>query len=144
MLATHNLGKSYGARALFEGVTLKLVPGSRYGLVGANGSGKTTFLTILARAEPASDGSFSLPKTARLGVLRQDRFLRDEEIILDVAMMGDRLVWDALAQQRALAEGHGDPGQIAELEEVVRAHDGYTLEARATYVLEGLGIPIAA
>jgi ATPase subunit of ABC transporter with duplicated ATPase domains len=144
MLATQNLGKSYGARVLFEGVTLKLNPGSRYGLVGANGSGKTTFLTILAGDEPASDGGFSLPKTARVGVLRQDRFLRDEEIILDVAMMGDRLVWDALAEQHRLAEGHGDPSRIAELEDVVRTHDGYTLEARSTYVLEGLGIPIGS
>jgi ATPase subunit of ABC transporter with duplicated ATPase domains len=145
MLATQNLGKSYGARALFEGVTLKLVPGSRYGLVGANGSGKTTFLSILAGDEPASDGGFTLPKTARVGVLRQDRFLRDEEIILDVAMMGDRLVWDALQEQHQLAEGlGGDPSRIAELEDVVRAHDGYTLEARATYILEGLGIPLAS
>ena len=150
MIALQNLGKSYGARVLFEDVNLKLVPGSRYGLVGANGSGKTTFLTILAGDEPSFDGSFSLLKTARLGVLRQDRFLRDEEIILDVAMMGDRLVWDALAEQKALADGGRDDAhppdasRIAELEEIVRAHDGYTLEARATYVLTGLGIPQAS
>jgi len=143
MITLQNLGKSYGARVLFEDVSLKLVPGSRYGLVGANGSGKTTFLNILAGDDPSFDGAFSIPRTARLGVLRQDRFLRDEEIILDVAMMGDRLVWDALAEQKALAEGHGDPSRIAELEDVVRTQDGYTLEARATYVLDGLGIPIA-
>ncbi len=144
MLATQNLGKSYGARVLFEAVTLKLTPGSHYGLVGANGSGKTTFLSILAGDEPQTDGNFTLPKTARMGVLRQDRFLRDEEIILDVAMMGDALVWDALVEQHRLAEGIGDPSRIAELEDVVRAHDGYTLEARATYILEGLGIPLAS
>ena len=144
MIATQNLGKSYGARVLFEGVSLKLNPGARYGLVGANGSGKTTFLNILAGDEPATDGAASLPRRARLGVLRQDRFLSDDDIILDVAMMGDRIVWDALAEQRALADGHGDPTRIAELEEVVRLHDGYTLEARATYILEGLGIPIAS
>ena len=136
--------KSYGARVLFEGVSLKLNPGARYGLVGANGSGKTTLLRILAGDEPASEGSVSVPKDARVGVLRQDRFLNDDEIILDVAMQGDRVVWDALAEQRRLAEGEGDPGRIAELEDVVRTHDGYTLEARATYVLEGLGIPAAS
>jgi ATPase subunit of ABC transporter with duplicated ATPase domains len=144
MLATHNLGKSYGARVLFESVSLKLSAGSRYGLVGANGAGKTTFLNILAGDEPSTDGSVSVPRSARCGVLRQDRFLRDEDIILDVARMGDRRVWDALTEQRALIDGHGDPARIAELEEVVRANDGYTLEARATYILEGLGIPLAS
>jgi ATPase subunit of ABC transporter with duplicated ATPase domains len=141
MITTQNLGKSYGARALFENVSLKLVPGSRYGLVGANGSGKTTFLNILAGDEPATDGSYALPKEARLGVLRQDRFLRDEEDVLDVAMQGDALVWGALAEQKQLAEGHGDPGRLVEIEDLLRTHDGYTLEARATWILEGLGIP---
>ncbi len=61
-----------------------------------------------------------------------------------MAMRGDKLVWDALTEQHALAEGSGDPTRIAELEELVRAHDGYTLEARATYILEGLGIPVAS
>ncbi len=144
MLATQNLGKSYGARVLFEGVGLKLNPGARYGLVGANGSGKTTFLTILAGDEPATDGSVSLPREARVGVLRQDRFLRDDEIILDVAMRGDSVVWDALAEQHSLAEAGADAARVAELEDVIRAHDGYTLEARATWILEGLGIPAAS
>src|SRR4029077_6764872 len=79
MLGTSNLGKSYGARTLFEGVSLKLNPGSRYGLVGANGSGKTTFLNVLSGHDTATEGNVSLPKEARLGVLRQDRFLDDAE-----------------------------------------------------------------
>ncbi|MCC6556348.1 MAG: ABC-F family ATP-binding cassette domain-containing protein, partial [Polyangiaceae bacterium] len=75
MISTNNLGKSYGGRTLFEGVSLKLNPGSRYGLVGANGSGKTTFLRVLAGDEPATEGSVGVPKRARVGVLRQDRCL---------------------------------------------------------------------
>src|SRR4051812_2143627 len=136
MLSTLNLGKSYGARVLFEDVSLKLTPGSRYGLVGANGSGKTTFLNILAGDDQPTQGTVSLPKTARVGVLRQNRFLRDEDPILDVAAQGDTLVWSALAEQKRLIEVSGDAGRIAELEEIVRAHDGYTLEARASFILE--------
>ena len=73
-LSTTRIGKSYGDRALFENVSLELNAGSRYGLVGANGSGKTTFLKILAGDEAATDGNFSLPHGARIGVLRQDHF----------------------------------------------------------------------
>src|ERR1700761_4444212 len=92
MIDITKLGKSYGARTLFEDVSLKLVPGARYGLVGANGSGKTTFLEIVAGDEPATEGAVTLGKEARVGVLRQDRFLRDKDLILDVAMAGDELV----------------------------------------------------
>jgi ATPase subunit of ABC transporter with duplicated ATPase domains len=142
MIVTANLGKSWGERTLFEGVSLKLNKGSRYGLVGANGSGKTTFLRMLAGDEPATEGSFSMPREARMGVLRQDRFLNDEERILDLVMMGDTLVWEALTERRRIEEGAGDASRLAELEERIRTHDGYTLEARATAVLVGLGIPM--
>jgi ATPase subunit of ABC transporter with duplicated ATPase domains len=97
MIATTDLAKTYGARTLFEGVSLQLNPGARYGLVGANGSGKSTFLRILAGDEEASEGTFRMNKGARLGVLRQDRFLSDDAIILDLAMRGDAIVWNALA-----------------------------------------------
>ena len=146
MIAINALGKSYGARALFEKVTLKLVRGARYGLVGANGSGKTTFLEIVAGDEQASEGNVVIDKGARIGVLRQDRFMRDEDMILEVAMAGDELVIGAQAEQRALeAKGSPDPAdaaRIVELEDRIAAHDGYTLEARASAILEGLGIPV--
>ena len=143
MIALTNLGKSYGARALFEGVTLKLVSGCRYGLVGANGSGKTTFVKILAGDEVASEGTVVFPKDARMGVLRQDRFLRDEELIIDIAMAGDEVVTGALAEIRVETEsGEPDPARLADLEDRIGVHDGYTLEARASGILEGLGIPV--
>jgi ATPase subunit of ABC transporter with duplicated ATPase domains len=144
MIGITDLSKSFGARTLFEGVTHKLVKGSRYGLVGANGSGKTTFLKILCGDEQPSGGQVVWPKDARVGVLRQDRFLNDAEPILEVAMAGDELVTSALAEQRRLAEAPvPDAARLAELEDRIAAHDGYTLEARASHILEGLGIPVA-
>jgi len=145
VIGISNLSKSFGSQTLFEGVTLQLNAGSRYGLVGANGSGKTTLLKILSGAEPASGGEVQFAKNARIGVLRQDRFESDNQIILDVAMMGDEVVHRALAEQDALAsDGHPDPERIAEIDEILRAHDGYTLESRAAQVLMGLGIPEAS
>ncbi len=146
MISTTALAKEYGARTLFADVGLQLNAGSRYGLVGANGSGKSTFMRLLAGDEAPSDGTITLVKRARVGVLRQDRFLDDDAIILDLAMRGDAVVSDALAEQKRLAEGaaaHPDPGRMADLEDLIAAHDGYTLEGRASEVLEGLGIPTA-
>ncbi len=145
MIGITNLGKAYGARSLFQNVSHKLVPGARYGLVGANGSGKTTLMRILCGDEPATDGSVQLPKEVRLGVLRQDRFLSDGEMILKLAMDGDELVSRALEEQAQLvAAGVLDPERLAALEDRIALHDGYTLEARASHVLEGLGIPVPA
>jgi ATPase subunit of ABC transporter with duplicated ATPase domains len=144
MLGLINLAKSFGARTLFERVSLKLSPGARYGLVGANGSGKTTLLKILAGDEPPSDGSVTVPKQLRMGVLRQDRFLDDAQPILAVATAGDELVTSARAEQARLAEAATpDAERLLELEDRIAAHDGYTLEARASSILEGLGIPVA-
>ncbi|MEO7109136.1 MAG: ABC-F family ATP-binding cassette domain-containing protein, partial [Polyangiaceae bacterium] len=144
-LSTTRLGKAYGDRALFENVSLELNAGSRYGLVGANGSGKTTFLKILAGDELATDGSFSLPHGARIGVLRQDHFLDDDQIIRDLAMMGDAPVWKALQERsRIIDHGEGDATQLADLEHEISNAGGYTLEARASGILEGLGIPLSS
>jgi len=149
MIDLVELEKSFGDRTLFADVSMKLQAGSRYGLVGANGSGKSTLLAILSRRDSASSGEVSIPSSVRVGLLEQDRFLSDDQRIIDVAMMGDREVWDDLRHQDELvAQGPaGDPAAhaqaIADLEERIRTCDGYTLKARAGAVLEGLGIPAA-
>ncbi|MSP24937.1 MAG: ABC transporter ATP-binding protein [Myxococcales bacterium] len=144
MIDLVDLGKSYGGRTLFAGVNVRLNAGSRYGLVGANGSGKTTLMQILAGKETATDGRVVIPTSARVGTLEQDRFLSDDLVIVEVAMMGDELVWGAMREQEALFARAAESDvttRLAELDERMHAHDGYTLESRAAAVLEGLGIP---
>jgi ATPase subunit of ABC transporter with duplicated ATPase domains len=145
MIAVSNLTKAWGADTLFEGVSLQLNAGSRYGLVGANGSGKSTFLRILAGQEIASDGQINIPRRARLGVLEQDHFRYEETPILEVAMMGRHDVWEAIAERERLLshaeDEEFDTDRYAEVEDFILRNDGYALEARAGEILEGLGIP---
>ena len=144
MISISNLAKTYGDRMLFSGASFQLNAGERYGLVGANGSGKTTFIDIVSGELEASEGAVTIPKRLRLGVLRQDQFLYEDEEILAVAMMGNAELWEAMAEKEALltkAEEYFDADRFSELEETVQRHDGYTAEARATKILEGLGLP---
>jgi ATPase subunit of ABC transporter with duplicated ATPase domains len=145
MIAVSDLAKSYGQQTLFRGVSLQLTPGNCYGLVGANGSGKSTLLRVLSGEEAPSEGTVSIPKRLKLGVLKQDHFRYEEMPILEVAMMGNHIVWEAMVEkERLLADpGHFDAERYAEVEDLILRHDGYTLEARAAEVLEGLGIPTA-
>ncbi len=140
MISVSALGKSFGGRTLFERVSLQLGPGARYGLVGANGSGKSTFLRVIAGDEPATDGVVSIPARVRLGVLRQDQFAIDAEPILDAAMRGDADVYAALRERDELLDRGGDAGRLAEVEHLIATTDGATLAARAGAVLTGLGV----
>jgi ATPase subunit of ABC transporter with duplicated ATPase domains len=145
MITVSGLSKGFGGRVLFEGVNLQLNPQSRYGVVGANGSGKSTFVRILSGDDSATGGSVNISKQAKVGVLRQDRFSDDSERILDVAMRGDEETFAALAELAVLAEQElPDARRQAELGELVARRDGYTLESRASRILSGLGIPTEA
>ncbi len=144
MIAVSDLGKSFGPQTLFSGVSMQFNPGNRYGLVGANGSGKSTFLRILTGEDQPSEGTLSLPKRLRLGVLKQDHFSYEQMPILDVALMGNKEVWEAMVEKEKLLaapEAEFDHERYAEVEELILHSDGYTLEARAGEILEGLGIP---
>ena len=146
MISISGLTKYFGDRTLFADASLQLNPGERYGLVGANGSGKTTFLNILSGHEEANVGTVSIANRVRLGVLRQDQFLYEDELILNVAMMGNRELWDALVEHDALlanAHEHFDEVRYTQVEETINRHDGYTAESRAAEILEGLGLPAA-
>ena len=144
MIAVSDLSKSFGPQTLFADVSFQLNPGNRYGLVGANGSGKSTFLRILAGEEPYSGGTLSIPKRLKLGVLKQDHFQYEDMPILEVAMMGHHEVWEAMVEKEKIlerADQEFDGDRYAELEDTILRHDGYQLEARAGEILEGLGIP---
>jgi len=144
MISVSNLGKSFGPQTLFTGVSFQLNPGQSYGLVGANGSGKSTLMRILAGDELPTDGMVSIPKRLKLGVLRQDQFLQDTESILNVVLMGNERLWNAMAEKEEIlsrAEKSFDAERYAELEDIILHHDGYRVEAQAAEILEGLGIP---
>ncbi len=141
MIYVNDLGKQYGPNVLFQGVTLQLNPKERYGLVGANGSGKSTFLKILIGDESSDLGEITFNKQLRLGVLRQDQFAEDQEKIVHVAMRGDAEVYDAISEVDRLSEQDSpDPHRISDLNEIISHNDGYTLESRAREILVGLGI----
>jgi ATPase subunit of ABC transporter with duplicated ATPase domains len=144
MISVSNLEKSYGDRVLFADASFQLNPGERYGIVGANGSGKTTLLNILSGDAEATSGSVSVAKSLRLGVLRQDQFLYEHQEILEVVLMGNPDLWNAMVEKEKILEKaheHFDADRFSELEETVQRHDGYTAEARASTILEGLGLP---
>ena len=146
MLTATNLSKAYGAQTLFRDCNLQLIEGRRYGIVGANGSGKSTLLRILAGSEDASSGTVTVPRRARVGVLKQDHFEYEDTPILDVVMMGNRELWAAIqAKEELLERAHEsfDAERYQDLEDVVLRFDGYSLEPRAAEVLEGLNIPTA-
>lgn len=144
MISFSNIGKSFGQQTLFKGVSFQFNPGNRYGLVGANGSGKSTFLKMMSGHELPSEGTLNMPKRLRLGVLEQDHFKYEEFPILHVVMMGHQELWQAMEEKEALlakADQEFDGERYAELEDLVLRYDGYAMESRAAEILEGLGIP---
>jgi ATPase subunit of ABC transporter with duplicated ATPase domains len=144
MISVSNLAKGYGDRTLFAGVSLQLNAGERYGLVGANGSGKTTLLNVLAGDLDATEGAVSIPKGLRLGVLRQDQFVYEDQEVLSVALMGNPDLWHAMVEKEQLlaaAEQGLDMERFGELEDTIQRNDGYAAESRAAEILEGLGLP---
>ena len=144
MIHTTALTKIHGIRTLFADVDLQLVKGERYGIVGANGTGKSTLLRLLAGLEIPTEGEVYLEPGARLGFLSQEPGQYEGVSILDTVMMGHGLLWEAIQEKEALlgrASVHFDEDRYVELEDVVLRYDGYELEARAQAILLGLGIP---
>lgn len=136
----------FGAKPLFENVSVKFGDGNRYGLIGANGCGKSTFMKILAGVLEPTAGNIALDSNERMAWLRQDQFGYEDQRVLDVVMMGHEQMWKAKSEKDAiymnLEATEEDYMKAAELEAVFAEYDGYTAEARAGELLLGVGIPI--
>ncbi len=146
MISTANITMQFGAKPLFENVSVKFGDGNRYGLIGANGCGKSTFMKILSGDLDPSAGNVSITPNERLGVLRQDQFAYENHRVLDVVMMGHAEMWAAMSERDAiyanLDASEDDYMHAAELEAVVGEYNGYTAESRAGELLLGLDIPL--
>ncbi len=146
MLVTNSIGMQFGSKPLFEDISFKFGDGNRYGLIGANGCGKSTFMKILAGELEASTGSLSLESNERIAWLRQDQFAYEDSRVLDVVMMGHEEMWSANEEKNSLYANPDatdeDYMRAAELEAVYAEYDGYTAESRAGELLSGVGIPI--
>ena len=144
MLFATNVTMQFGAKPLFDHVSVKFTDGNRYGLIGANGAGKSTFIKILGGDLDPSAGDVALVTGRRLGKLRQDQFAFETERVLDVVMQGHAEMWAARTTRDAIYANENstddDYMRAADLEAKFAEYDGYTAEARASELLAGLGI----
>jgi ATPase subunit of ABC transporter with duplicated ATPase domains len=147
LISTANITMQFGAKPLFENVSVKFGNGNRYGLIGANGCGKSTFMKILSGDLEPTAGNVSVDANERLGILRQNQFAYEEQRVLDVVMMGHAEMWAAMSERDAiyanLEASEDDYMRAADLESVFAEYGGYTAEARAGELLLGLDIPQA-
>ncbi|AJF72374.1 ABC transporter ATP-binding protein [Raoultella ornithinolytica] len=146
MLVSSNVTMQFGSKPLFENISVKFGGGNRYGLIGANGSGKSTFMKILGNDLEPTLGNVSLDPNERIGKLRQDQFAFEEFTVLDTVIMGHGELWE-VKQERdriyGLAEmSEADGYKVADLEVTYGEMDGYSAEARAGELLLGVGIPV--
>lgn len=141
LLSLNQLSKRFGAQILFEDVSASFYPGHRYGIVGANGAGKSTFFKILTGETDCDQGDISFHGSVSVGTLNQDHFAFESWTISEVVLAGKERLFSALQEKdRLLHDPHGDPMRIAELEELIASEDGYLADSQIAEILIGLGI----
>lgn len=145
MVQTVNLKKTFGARVLFQDINLKLDTGKRYGLIGANGAGKTTFLKILSGQEDATEGEIQVQNGKKIGTLSQNQFAYEEFSIFDTVLLGNKRLYDAIKEKEKLylEEYTDEVGErLGELEMICCEEDPtYEYDVKITKILEDLGFP---
>ena len=146
MLSTANITMQFGAKPLFEDISVKFGDGNRYGLIGANGCGKSTLMKILGGDLEPSAGNVSKDPNERIGKLKQDQFAYEEYSVVDTVIMGHEELWKVKAERDAIYAkpemSEEDGMRAADLEHEFAEMDGYTAEARAGELLLGLEIPV--
>ena len=144
MLQVTNLSLRYGKRVLFEEVNLKFTPGNCYGIIGANGAGKSTFLKILSGEIDATTGQISMGPNERMSVLKQNHFEFDQLPVLQTVLMGNKKLWDIMVGKDAVYAkpdfSDEDGARAAELENLFAEMDGWNAESSAANLLSELGI----
>ncbi len=146
MISTANITMQFGDKPLFEDISVKFGDGNRYGLIGANGCGKSTFMKILSGELEQSGGTVSLDSNERMAKLNQDQFAYEEFSVVDTVLMGHAELWKVKAERDAIYANpdmtEEDGMRVADLESEFAEMDGYSAEARAGELLLGLDLPI--
>ena len=144
MITVSNVAVQFGKRVLYNDVNMKFTNGNIYGIIGANGAGKSTFLKVISGELDPTKGSVTLGPGERLSVLSQDHFKFDAHTVLDTVLMGHTVLWDIMKQREALYEKEDftdeDGIKAAELEEKFAELEGWNAESDAAILLSGLGI----
>lgn len=148
MISVSDLSMRYGAKKLFSKVTLQFNSGCKYGLVGANGSGKSTFIKILTDEITPESGSFTMPTRTTVGFLKQDHYLYEEEDVINVVIQGKKKLWEALERKKSLESLDNFTEQecalLEQIDREIAEHNGYSAHSDAAKLLEGLGIKEAS
>lgn len=144
MISTQNVSLQYGDRALFENVSIQFTEGNCYGIIGANGAGKSTFLKILSGEIEPNKGEVIIPEGQRLSVLKQDHFAYDDQDVLKTVMMGNKRLFEIMQRKEELyskADFNDEDGlELADLEGEFLEMDGWNAETDAEILLNGLGV----
>ena len=144
MIATENISLQYGKRILFDNVNIKFTGRNCYGIIGANGAGKTTFLKILSGEISPNSGRVNIEPGKRMAILRQDHFEYDEFVVLDTVIMGHSKLWSIMKEKDALYSkvdfSEADGNKVSDLEAEFAEMDGWNAESDAAVLLSGLNI----
>lgn len=144
MITVTNVSLNFSGQNLFSDVNLKFTPGNCYGVIGANGAGKSTFLKILSGELDSTTGEVSIDPNCRMSVLKQDHFAYDEYTVLDTIIMGNKRLYDIMKEKDALYEKEDfsdeDGIKAAELEVEFAEMDGWEADSNASKLMQGLGL----